>query len=94
MPTRPDEPTPDGYRRYTITAVIHQGDSLRIEYAGRVFGGVMLAELPPGILEAIRPGTDLIVRSHTAETGEPGQVAHVLIPHPTDEGWAEIYEDY
>lgn len=65
-----------------------------IRYDGRVFGGIMLGELPPGVAESIRPGTDVIVRSHTAETGNVGQVAHMLVPHPSENGWAEIYADY
>ena len=88
------EPTPEGYRRHVITSVTRQGDNLTIEYGGRIFAGITLAELPPGIAENIRPGTDVIVRTHTAETGDLGQVAHILIPHPTEEGWAEIYADY
>ncbi len=87
-------PTPEGYRRHVITAVSRQGENLTIEYAGRVFAGITVAELPPGIAECIRPGTDVIVRTHTAETGDPGQVADILIPHPTEVGWAEIYADY
>jgi hypothetical protein len=88
------EPTPDGYRRHVITEVIKDGDNLTIKYDGRVFGGIMICELPPGVEESIRPGTEVIVRTHTAETGEVGQVAHMLVPHPTDEGWAEVYADY
>ena len=94
MSDRSPEPTPEGFRRHVITAVRHEGDGLLIEYDGRVFGGIVLAELPTGVAENIRPGTEVIVRCHTAETGGAGQVAHMLIPHPLEEGWAEIYEDY
>lgn len=85
---------PDDYDLHVITAVEHLGDSLMIRYDGRIFSGIMLDELPPGILESIRPGTKLIVRLHTAETGDAGQVAHMLIPHPSQDGWAEVYADY
>lgn len=94
FPSQNREPAPEGYRRHIITAVSRQGDNLTIEYEGRVFAGITIAELPPGIAECIRPGTDVIVRTHTAETGDPGQVADILIPHPTENGWAEIYADY
>lgn len=87
------EPTPEGYRRHVITAVSRDGDNLKIEYGGRVFVGIMLAELPPGIEEAIRPGTEIIIRTHDGETGNLGEVAHILIPHPTEKGWAEVFSD-
>lgn len=86
--------TPDGYSRHTITEVIRDGDHLMIRYSGKLFGGIIIAELPPGVLETIRPGTTVIVRTHDGETGGLNQVAHMLVPHPTEEGWAEVYEDY
>ncbi len=70
------------------------GVSLTIKYGGREFSGIMLDQLPADIADSIRPGTDVIVRFHTAETGRVGQVAHMLVPHPREEGWAEIYADY
>ncbi|HWL92993.1 MAG TPA: hypothetical protein VNT79_05630 [Phycisphaerae bacterium] len=94
MPARLPEPTPEGYRRHVIAAVTRHDDSLTIEYDGRIFGGIILAELPPGVAESIAPGTEVIIRTHTAETGNPGTVAHMLVPHPSEAGWAEIYEDY
>ncbi len=94
MRSREREPTPEGYRRHVITAVAVHGDNLTIEYGGRVFAGITLGELPAGIAETIRPGTEVIVRTHTAETGDLGQVAHILVPHPNEDGWAEIYADY
>ena len=94
MRSREHEPTPEGYRRHVITAVTNHGDSLTIKYGGYLFSGVMLDELPAGILECIRPGTEVIIRTHTAETGGEGQVAHMLIPHPNEDCWAEIYADY
>ncbi len=94
MSTRTPEPTPEGYRREVITEVIREGDHLMIRYAGKLFGGIIIEELPPGVLETIRPGTELIVRTHDGETGGLRQVAHMLVPHPTDEGWAEVYADF
>ena len=88
------EPTPDGYQRHVITAVANHGDSLTIMYSGRVFGGIMLDQLPAGVAESILPGTEVIIRVHTAETGNLGQVADMLVPHPSGDGWAEIYADY
>lgn len=86
--------TPEGYHRHTITEVIRDGDNLMIKYSGKLFGGIIIAELPAGVLETIRPGTTVIVRTHDGETGGLNQVAHMLVPHPTEEGWAEVYEDY
>ena len=94
MTTQEREPTPEGYQRHVITEVANHGDNLAITYGGRVFGGIMLGELPPGVAESICPGTDVIVRFHTAETGNVGQMAHMLVPHPCEDGWAEIYADY
>lgn len=94
MVARMQEPTPEGYRRHVITAVRRDGANLTIEYAGRVFAGITLAELPAGIADSIQPGTEVFVRTHDGETGDAGQVAHILIPHSRDEGWAEIYADY
>ena len=88
------ESTPEGYQRHVISAVANHGDSLTIKYGGRVFGGIMLDRLPAGVAESIHPGTEVIVRFHTAETGYVGQVAHILVPHPCEDGWAEIYADY
>ena len=87
-------PAPEGYRRHVITAVRHEGANLTIEYAGRIFAGITLAELPEGIADAIRPGTEVFVRTHDGESGDAGQVAHIIIAHPRDDGWAEIYADY
>lgn len=94
MRTREHEPTPEEYRRHVISDVIRHDDAITIKYNGRIFGGIILAELPEGIAEHIRPGTEIIVRTHTPETGGENQVAHMLIPNPFDDGWAEIYEDY
>jgi hypothetical protein len=94
MPVARHEPTPESYQRHVITAVENHGDSLTITYSGRDFGGIMLDQLSEGVAESIRPGTDLILRLHTAETGYAGQVAHMLVPHPSDDGWAEIYAHY
>ena len=93
MTRRTRDPTPEGYQRHVITAVVDHRDSLTIEYGGRIFSGIMLDQLPAGVAQSIRPGTEVIVRLHTAETGGAGQVAHMLVPHPGEDGWAEIYAD-
>lgn len=94
MLAREREPTPEGYQRHVITAVENHGDSLTIKYGGRVFGGIMIDQLPAGVAESIRPGTEVIIRVHNADTGNVGQVADMLVPHPSGEGWAEIYADF
>ena len=94
MTRRKRDPTPEAYQRHVITVVVAQGDSLTIKYGGRAFSGIMLDRLPAGVAESIRPGSELVVRLHTPETGSAGQVAHMLIPHPRDDGWAEIYAQY
>ncbi len=88
------EPTPKGYQRHVITAVENHGDSLTIKYSGRVFGGIMLNQLPAGVAESIRQATEVIIRVHTADTGNVGQVVDMLVPHASGGGWAEIYADY
>ncbi len=93
MAAQEREPTPEGYQRHVITAVENHGDSLTIKYGGRVFGGIMLDQLPAGVAEGIHPGTEVIIRVHTAETGNVGQVVDMLVPHASG-GWAEIYADY
>ncbi len=94
MTRKKSEPTPEDYQRHVITDVVDHGDSLTIKYGGRVFGGITLDELPAGVAESIRPGTEVIVRLHTAETGYVGEVAHMLVPHPREAGWAEVYAAY
>ena len=94
MRTREHEPTPEGYKRHVITAVTNHGDSLTIKYGTHAFGGIMLAEISAEVAASIKPGTEVIVRLHTPETGDIGTVAHVLVPHPSEDGWAEVYEDY
>ena len=46
------------------------------------------------ISSAVRRGAEVFVRYHTIETGQPDQVAHMLIRHPGEGGWAEIYADW
>ncbi len=88
------EDVPEDFRSFTIEQVDRLEDRLIIHYGGRVFGGVMLDVLEDEISSAIRPGVELIARYHTAETGQPGQVAHMLIRQPAGGGWAEIYADW
>jgi len=82
------------YRRFVIEAVRPAGEMLTIHYGRHVFGGIVRCQLDSnGVEAALRPGTEIFVRYHDAETGQPGQVAHMIIRHPTDEGWAEVYAD-
>jgi hypothetical protein len=85
---------PDEYRRFVLDDVRPAGEMLTLLYGGHVFGGVVRCLLDPnGVEAALRPGTEIFVRYHSAETGQPGQVAHIIIRHPAGEGWAEIYSD-
>ena len=88
------EDVPEDFMKFTIERVERLEDRLILRYGGRVFGGVMLDILEEEISSAIRPGAELIARYHTAETGQPDQVAHMLIRQPGDGGWAEIYADW
>jgi len=88
------EDVPEDFTKFTIERVERLEDRLIIRYGGRVFGGVMLDVLEDEISSAIHRGAELIARYHTAETGNPGQVAHMLIRHPGGGGWAEIYADW
>ena len=88
------ERVPDDFTRFLIEGVERLEDRLIIRYGGRIFGGVMLDVLEDEVTVGIRAGAEVIVRYHTAETGHPDQVAHMLIRHPSDGGWAEIYADW
>ena len=88
------ENVPEDFTRFLIEGVERLEDRLIIRYGGRIFGGVMLDVLEDEISSAIRRGTEVFVRYHTAETGHPDQVAHMLIRHPGEGGWAEIYADW
>lgn len=83
---------PPEYQCHRIDTVRREADAIVIRYSGRVFGGIVPELLAPGVAELLVPGAEIIVRLHTAETGEPNQVAHMLVRHPTEE-WAELYED-
>ena len=87
------EDIPEDFTKFTIERVERLEDRLILYYGGRVFGGVMLDVLEEEISSAICRGAEVIARYHTAETGHPGQVAHMLIRH-TDGAWAEIYADW
>ena len=94
-PTMTDtEDIPEGFARFLIEDVKRLEDRLIIRYGRRIFGGVMISVLGHEVASAIRPGAEVIVRYHTVETGQPGQVAHMLIRHPSAGGWAEIYADW
>jgi hypothetical protein len=89
-----DDHPPDEYRRYVLEDVRLADENLTLVYAGHIFGGVVRCLLDPnGVEDALRPGAEIFIRYHTAETGQPGQVAHIIIRHPSDEGWAEVYAD-
>lgn len=85
---------PDEYRRFVIDEVRPMDDTLTIVYGGRIFGGIVRCLLDPdGVEEALQPGTEVFVRYHQEDTGQPGQIAHIIIRHPRAEGWAEVYSD-
>jgi hypothetical protein len=89
-----DDQPPDEYQRFVIEDVRSTGEKLTLVYGGRVFGGVVRSLLDPnGVEDALRSGAEIFVRYHSEETGAPGQVAHIIIRHPSAEGWAEIYSD-
>lgn len=89
-----DHLPPDEYRRFVIDEVRHMDDTLTIVYDGRTFGGIVRCLLDPdGVEEALKPGAEVFIRYHQEETGQPGQIAQIIIRHPRDEGWAEVYSD-
>ena len=88
------ENIPEDFTRFLIEGVERVEDGLILRYGGRIFGGVMIDLMEEDVMAAIRPGAEIIVRYHTAETGQPGQVAHMLIRHPSDGCWAELYADW
>lgn len=88
-----DQP-PEDYMRFVLDNVREAGENLTLIYDGRIFSGVVRCLLDPnGVEEALRPGAEIFVRYHTVETGQPGQIAQIIIRHPRAEGWAEIYSD-
>lgn len=92
MDTNVGDHPPDEYERFIIEDVRSTGETLTLVYGGHVFGGIDPSLLDPdGVEDALRPGTELFVRYHTEETGARGQVAHLIIRHPSAEGWAEVY---
>ncbi len=87
-----DDQPPEEYQRFVLDEVRSTGEMLTLVYGGHVFGGVVRCLLDPkGVESALRPGTRIFVRYHNEETGAPGQVAHIIIRHPSAEGWAEVY---
>ncbi len=88
------EQPPDEYRRFVLDDVRSSDEMLTLVYGGHVFGGVVRCLLDPnGVEDALRPGAEIFVRYHTEETGNPGQIAQIIIRHPSAEGWAEVYSD-
>lgn len=70
------------------------GDHLIIEYGGRLFGGILPELLAAGVEGLIVPGAQVIVRHHTPDSGRPNQIVHMLIWHPVEDGWADLYADW
>jgi hypothetical protein len=88
-----DQP-PEEYQRFVLDEVRSTDEMLTLVYGGRVFGGVVRCLLDPnGVEDVLRPGTAIFVRYHNQDTGAPGQVAHIIVRHPSAEGWAEVYSD-
>ncbi len=91
---RPEEPPPDEYRRYILDEVRASGEMLTLVYGGHIFGGVVRCLLDPnGVEAALQPGNEIYVRYHDEDTGAPGQIAQIIIRHPRDDGWAEVFSD-
>ena len=89
-----NEQPPDEYQSFVIEDVSVMGETITLVYGGHVFGGIVRCLLDSdGVEDALQPGTEVFVRYHNEETGAPGQVAHIIIRHPSAEGWAEIYSD-
>ena len=85
---------PEGYAAYQIESADWHDDSVTIRYAGgRLFGGTLRDLLTPEVEALIVVGAWVIFRYHTAESGAPNTVAHVLVWNPQNEEWAELYED-
>lgn len=85
---------PEGYQHFIIAEVLDFGDTWTIKYGGRAFGGIVPAWISdPVVLGAIRPGAEIIVRHHETAAGQRGPTAHLLIRHPTEAVWAELYID-
>ena len=91
---RAEQPPPD-YQSRTVEAVRRDGGHIVITYAGKTFGGIVADLLASDdIRAALRPGAEIFVRTHTPDSGYAGQVAHMIMRHPTEAGWAELYADW
>ena len=89
-----NEQPPDEYQCFLLEDVSVMGETLTLVYGGNVFGGIVRCLLDPhGVEDALQPGPEIFVRCHNEETGAPGQVAQIIIRHPSAEGWAEVYSD-
>lgn len=84
---------PAEYVRHVIDAVRVEHDAIVINYGSKIFGGIIPELLAPGVAEAIRPGSEIFVRAHSADTGWPGQIAHIIMRWEGREGWAELYNN-
>lgn len=89
-----NEQVPDGYRAVTIQEVRRASDHLIVQYEGRLFGGILPELLDEGVEALIVPGAKIIIRYHTPDSGRPNQLVHMLIWHPTEQAWADLYADW
>ena len=82
------------YHRFVLDAVRTTGEMLALSYDGHVFGGIVRCQLDPnGVESALKPGAEIFVRYHEEKLGVRGQVAHIIMPHPHQDGWAELFSD-
>lgn len=89
-----DQPPPD-YLPHSIDAVRLDGEHLIITYGGKIFGGIVVDLLASDdVRGAVRPGAEVFVRYHTPGSGYDGQIAHMIMRHPSEPGWAELYADW
>ena len=85
---------PKEFTRFTIDDVSVDDENITLVYGGHIFGGVVRCLLDTnGVEEALQAGAEIYVRYHTTETGSPGQIAHIVMRHPAEDGWTEIYAD-
>jgi len=86
---------PEGFEPIIVESVRHEPTGeIIITYAGRIFGGIMKEPLPEGVVDEIRQGAELFVRYAEPAGDARRQVVHVIMRHPTQPGWAELYADW
>lgn len=84
---------PEEYKPFCLDEVRPSGEMLTLIYAGNIFGGVVRCQLPEGVESALKPGVKIFVRYHDADTGNPGQIAHIVVRDEARDQWAEVYSD-